>query len=1184
RGAAQPLPHLDLIQSSFGSHDVSGIRAHVGGGAAAANQQLGARAYAFGNHVAFASAPDLHTVAHEAAHVVQQRSGVALKAGIGQPGDEYEQHADQVADAVVRGESAAPLLDGLAGRGAGASPSTPSVQRKSDGDRSPRPPRSGFAMYLYVHEVALRGAVANHLADTNWPDPAVDVPFAPGGDRMFAASIAASIANRLGDGETIPQLLHPGDVVAKFHDLVPNLKRANWSPEFGRLLGQLVERAAVVSLKQRVGPRYRAALAQRVRVPAAGDLIAGHPIDPLVAQALTLPDVADTTQVAATEERALPKPAHVKARWLGRSHPELWNFVEVSPASASPEDVAATLWGDPKKSTMAFAIHKYGEVFRVAPAHARRLIAKRYRGEITGRSDTDESNATQILALARSSLGQGDSGARQFTQAPGKSPEAGKRASATTEAPTVQQIMGVEREIGRVLDTIRVQVTPIGAASDLSDLRVAYDARAARVSLLADADAKTRTEWLPVLQFQHTQLMTLAPQITSVVQQLRPIKYMPPLTLDAAKRQQRDLLARTLTLLVQAAGVSHLRDQSTAILRGLTDTERNARHDRLDAAQIDLDAGTREGIQTPTGAPRGTAEAEDKIARQRQAALTGRPEGRSRYEQEKAITVAGTSALRSRMLAAEHAMTQLRSVAIEVYGSPEGLQKFLPNVKTLPMVLLDVKDRLADVERTWDAAERDGTPLIQDDPNAPDDWAEWQGRAAGLTAARAAFAKIAGDQSLIDFLNAAKEKIRHRQMVNAVVSFAMTLLIALGTGMGAAALGARAAAALATEASSLAARALALAVDVGINVSINTVVQLAQADGKGSLGWTMLENTLQELFTRGMMKPLQRAEHAARAQAVELARLPHLAPAERKALLSLNLGARTVVVEMVGNMATQWAAHRLVETGRVMMGGNDPKQVTEPFALTVLQQGAALGLGKYFHGRVAAWKQYRSALEQTRRGQLPEATALFNAREQFYAEAKALADSLSPDPAAMDRLLAHNETLLAQERALFAPHGNEAGPDAPHGSPDHAPRSQLARGTSPEPASQPGGDRAGATTAGAANEPPAPSGEIAHRGLMLAASVGDTKYEGGGIFRVGTAHGSVLVEVRRSNGSEPRLRRPNEHAILEIPRGLTETALERAVVGKLTELQGQELRRAQGHKATAESALGDHGTGDRLSP
>ena len=110
-GAGQALPHLDAIQQSFGSHDVRGVTAHVGGAAADASAALGAKAYATGNQVAFASSPDLHTAAHEAAHVVQQRGGVQLKSSLDEPGDAYEQHADAVADRVVAGESAEALLD-----------------------------------------------------------------------------------------------------------------------------------------------------------------------------------------------------------------------------------------------------------------------------------------------------------------------------------------------------------------------------------------------------------------------------------------------------------------------------------------------------------------------------------------------------------------------------------------------------------------------------------------------------------------------------------------------------------------------------------------------------------------------------------------------------------------------------------------------------------------------------------------------------------------------------------------------------------------------------------------------------------------------------------------------------------------------------------------------------------------
>jgi hypothetical protein len=123
-GGGGAMPHGDTIQQAFGSYDLSNVHAHTDSAAAEGSAAMGAEAYATGDHVAFGGAPDLHTAAHEAAHVIQQRGGVSLSGGVGQAGDAYEQHADKVADAVVAGQSAEPLLAGMAGGGG-------SVQQKA---------------------------------------------------------------------------------------------------------------------------------------------------------------------------------------------------------------------------------------------------------------------------------------------------------------------------------------------------------------------------------------------------------------------------------------------------------------------------------------------------------------------------------------------------------------------------------------------------------------------------------------------------------------------------------------------------------------------------------------------------------------------------------------------------------------------------------------------------------------------------------------------------------------------------------------------------------------------------------------------------------------------------------------------------------------------------------------------
>ena len=133
-GPGHSLPHLATIQHAFGNHDLQQVTAHVGGAAQTAATAIGADAFAMGNRVAFARDPDLHTAAHEAAHVIQQRAGVQLYGGIGAAGDAYEQHADAVADAVVRGESVVQLL--TAGPHVGVAAST-AVQRKEKKSSEP---------------------------------------------------------------------------------------------------------------------------------------------------------------------------------------------------------------------------------------------------------------------------------------------------------------------------------------------------------------------------------------------------------------------------------------------------------------------------------------------------------------------------------------------------------------------------------------------------------------------------------------------------------------------------------------------------------------------------------------------------------------------------------------------------------------------------------------------------------------------------------------------------------------------------------------------------------------------------------------------------------------------------------------------------------------------------------------
>ena len=156
-GATSALPHQEAIQRSFGAFDVSNVKTRQGGEAAAASDAMGADAYATGDRIGFAQTPDLHTAAHEAAHVVQQRSGVQLYGGVGKEDDAYERNADAVADKVVAGEPADYLLAQMASPGAKAA-ANPGVQLQQRPKEKLPEGEAGFQQMWDAHP-------HNYLAD-----------------------------------------------------------------------------------------------------------------------------------------------------------------------------------------------------------------------------------------------------------------------------------------------------------------------------------------------------------------------------------------------------------------------------------------------------------------------------------------------------------------------------------------------------------------------------------------------------------------------------------------------------------------------------------------------------------------------------------------------------------------------------------------------------------------------------------------------------------------------------------------------------------------------------------------------------------------------------------------------------------------------------------------------------------
>ena len=116
QGMGSPFPHARRIQESFGEHGIGHLRAFVDDNARNLTQQSRAKGMTKGHRTAFAkTTPSLHTAAHEAAHAkAYELSHVNLPGNVGSEGDPHEKLADQVADRVVAGRSAADLLNEVA--------------------------------------------------------------------------------------------------------------------------------------------------------------------------------------------------------------------------------------------------------------------------------------------------------------------------------------------------------------------------------------------------------------------------------------------------------------------------------------------------------------------------------------------------------------------------------------------------------------------------------------------------------------------------------------------------------------------------------------------------------------------------------------------------------------------------------------------------------------------------------------------------------------------------------------------------------------------------------------------------------------------------------------------------------------------------------------------------------------
>jgi hypothetical protein len=244
--------------------------------------------------------------------------------------------------------------------------------------------------YLRLHGNAIARSVFAKLQDSAWRQPGPDLPWTGHGQVLFLHAIIEQLERAVGDFSNpaqLQRLLYPNNPQLAFETYALPLITADkhqgwkaWSENFGEAMGYLFESALFASMK-RMGPRFRDALVRLAGKAVHGkDLIASHPLDPYVGNALLTGGLFNMVDLeVSTKEQPLQQLHDVTVQWLGESEPTLWNYVRATPATATAEDVAATLYHDKARSTEAFALSKQGDVFRIEVEHARQLVPKKWQ-------------------------------------------------------------------------------------------------------------------------------------------------------------------------------------------------------------------------------------------------------------------------------------------------------------------------------------------------------------------------------------------------------------------------------------------------------------------------------------------------------------------------------------------------------------------------------------------------------------------------------------------------------------------------------------------------------------------------------------------------------------------------------------------------------------------------------------
>ncbi|HKE19152.1 MAG TPA: DUF4157 domain-containing protein, partial [Kofleriaceae bacterium] len=1049
-GAAGELPHREAIQRSFGRHDVSRIESHVGGAAAQAAGLLDAEAYAFGDQVAFASAPDLHTAAHEAAHVVQQRvAGADRVAALGggtltTPADAAERHADLVAEHVVRGESAEALLDRAPPVGAAVARRNEKTQSRS----AALPLQAAY--YLSEHADAFFAAIRSHLGGLSLPT---------GHERLHWTAAAAVVAGRatqhlrdLADEShafaQMPGLMAPLDpwrLIDDHRDIMPSTAQAArpegpraWSPAAGVALAHAVEATLRGSIA-RMAPRYVAQADQAQGAVARELLVASHPFDRVTARLLADDRLAG---VGKSSERRPPPPAGSFAgglrvvahyEWQGARDPRLWNWLRViDPPDATAEEVSMALFdarreGDEPATELAYGITAAPPFFRIPPPWARTF---RDAARLAPARDDDAGDGVGPHALALASSALGDTAA--LSQVAGRGSESGP-------ANRAGLLAAIEKG-HRQIDTVRERLAAWRTIAPR--LAPAREFLTRRAAALASADPDELRRWTPVIAQQQAILFEASGELTEIA------GLAAQSGADRADAAGQAPFREVMAAYATAIGESHLVDSAREALAAARARRANlpialSRITVRDSARAASELADETG-RAPGAGGAGALELQQQIERDQLAleeqAMRGRPPDADAID---AVSLrAAEQSFASRLAVLRHKLGGLDQMLVDVDRTAvQSVTNSLGgDVRELRGTMAGIRGEIARIERARVRTGRGDTVTFEGDMAARAR-ARRQARRDALTEAENSLLRLAEVEKFAVLGQRVRDEVADAQM-RALVGEILLLIgtSVLSAGVAGAAAGATRGIMLARTTGN-AARLLAAAprirlvsgaVQLGTEAALNAAFQtLLTGDG---LGAGFVENLLSDAATLAALAPLRGLarsvgaaddavsglwQRAGRAGALALRKVPVLS------------------AEMITAAAASYAALMVVH-GRP----DSPETVTG-----WIVQGASMAVGRFVSGRMSelvermehvaerqsflrgrAAAQRQRAEEVARTGDRAAALEVLEAHKQLLDDETALLAQLERDPAAREKAGVSPHQLGLLEQANADAQAHMAGP------------------------------------------------------------------------------------------------------------------------------------------------------------